>query len=49
MASAGASLYLGKPDVKELLEVKFPTLGSVASAVRNEAAYRMRSRRSHVL
>lgn len=49
IASAGARFYLGKPDVRELLEVKFPTLGSVANAVRNEVAFRSRSERSHVL
>ena len=49
IASAGARFYLGKPDVRELLEVKFPTLGSVANAVRNEIAFRRRSSRSHVL
>lgn len=49
IASAGARFYLGKPDVQELLEVKFPTLGSVASAVRNEIAFRRLSPVSHVL
>jgi MoaA/NifB/PqqE/SkfB family radical SAM enzyme len=49
IASAGARFYLGKPDVAELLEVKFPTLDAVADAVRNEVAFRRRSERSHVL
>jgi hypothetical protein len=49
IASAGARYYLGKPDVRELLEVKFPTLGSVANAARNELAFRRRSATSHVL
>ncbi len=49
IASAGARFYLGKPDVRELLEVKFPTLTSVANAVRNEAAFRMGRRSSHIL
>ena len=49
IASAGARFYLGKPDVRELLEVKFPTLSAVANAVRNEVAFRRRSATSHVL
>ena len=49
IASAGARFYLGKPDVRDLLEVKFPTLGAVANAVRNEVAFRRRRPRSHVL
>lgn len=49
IASAGARFYLGKPDVRDLLEVKFPTLGSVGRAVRNEVAFRRGSSRSHVL
>lgn len=49
IASAGARFYLGKPDQRELLEVKFPTLGAVASAVRNEIAFRARSPRSQAL
>ncbi|MCG3136171.1 MAG: Coenzyme PQQ synthesis protein E [Planctomycetes bacterium] len=49
IASAGARFYLGKPDVRELLETKFPTLGSVGRAVRNEIAFRTGSERSHVL
>ena len=49
IASAGARFYLGKPDVRELLEVKFPSLTSVANAARNEAAFRMGRSVSHVL
>ncbi len=49
IASIGARFYLGKPDVRELLEVKFPTLGSVGNALRNEIAFRARTPRSHVL
>ncbi len=49
IASVGARYYLRKPDVRELLEVKFPNLGSVHNAVRNEIAFRRRSPRSHVL
>ncbi len=49
IASVGARFYLGKPDVRELLEVKFPTLGAVGNAVRNEIAFRTASERSHVL
>lgn len=49
IASAGARFYLGKPDVRELLEVKFPTLDAVAGAVRNELAFRTRSVRAHTL
>src|SRR5688572_23571645 len=49
IASAGARFYLGKPDVRELLEVKFPTLSSVANAVRNEASFRLRRPVSSVL
>ena len=49
IAAAGARFYLGKPDVRELLEVKFPDLGAVSDAVRNEAAYLARAESSHVL
>lgn len=49
MASLGSRYYLGKPDVQELLEVKFPSLGAVGNAVRNELAYRTGSPVSHVL
>lgn len=49
IASAGARFYLGKPDVRELLEVKFPTIGSVANAVRNEVAFLRRATTSAVL
>lgn len=49
IARAGARFYLGKPDVAELLEVKFPTLGAVRDAVRNELAFRTRSESSPVL
>ena len=49
IASFGARYYLGKPDVRELLEVKFPTVDSVGHALRNEWAFRSRSRRSHRL
>lgn len=49
VASVGARLYLGKPDQQELLEVKFPTVGSAWSALRNEVAFRRRSARSPAL
>lgn len=49
IASVGARYYLGKPDVRELLEVKFPTLQSVGNALRNELAFRTGRERSHVL
>lgn len=49
IASVGARYYLGKPDVRELLEVKFPTLSSVKNAAANELAFRRGSERSHVL
>lgn len=49
IARAGARFYLGKPDVAELLEVKFPTFGAVRDAARNEAAFRRRAERSPVL
>ncbi len=40
VAGAASRFYLGKPDQRELLEVKFPTLGSVARAALNEARFR---------
>jgi MoaA/NifB/PqqE/SkfB family radical SAM enzyme len=49
IARAGARFYLGKPDVAELLEVKFPTLADVGYAARNELAYRRLAERSPVL
>jgi hypothetical protein len=49
IARAGAALYLRKPDVAELVEIKYPDLGSVRDAVRNEAAYRARSESAPVL
>ncbi len=49
IAALGARYYLRKPDVRELLEVKFPTLSSVGNALRNEAAFRLRRPTSHVL
>ena len=49
IARAGARFYLGKPDVAELLEVKFPTLGAVRDAVRNEVAFRGRTETAPVL
>lgn len=49
VASVGARWYLRKPDVRELLEVKFPHMGSVANALRNELAFRRRGALSHRL
>jgi hypothetical protein len=49
VARAGARAYLGKPDVAELLAVKYPSLGAVAGAVRNEVAFRRGAPRSAVL
>jgi hypothetical protein len=49
IARAGARFYLGKPDVAELLEVKFPTFGAVGDAVRNELAFRRSAETSPVL
>lgn len=49
IASVGARYYLGKPDVRELLEVKFPTMQAVGNALRNELAFRTGRERSHVL
>ena len=40
LASAVSRYYLRKPDLRELLEVKFPTLGSAAHAALNEAWFR---------
>jgi len=40
IASAASRYYLGKPDLRELLEVKFPTLDSVARAAMNEVYFR---------
>lgn len=40
IASAASKHYLGKPDLGELLEVKFPTLDSVARAAMNELWFR---------
>ena len=37
-----ARWYLRKPDLVELLDLKFPDLGSVARAAGNELAYRLR-------
>jgi hypothetical protein len=49
IARAGARFYLGKPDVAELLEVKFPTFGAVGDAVRNELAFRRSAETSPIL
>ena len=49
IARAGARYYLGKPDVAELLEVKFPTMAAVRHAARNEWAFRRRAETSPVL
>ena len=49
IARAGARFYLGKPDVAELLEVKFPTIGAVGDAVRNEIAFRRNAETSPIL
>jgi hypothetical protein len=49
ISRAGARFYLGKPDVSELLEVKFPTLSAVGDAVRNEMAFRRLAEVSPVL
>ena len=49
IASVGARYYLGKPDVRELLEVKFPTMQAVGNALGNELAFRTGRERSHVL
>lgn len=49
IARAGARFYLGKPDVADLLEVKYPTLSAVRDAVRNEGAFRRTSETSPVL
>jgi len=40
-----AHWYLRKPDLRELLAIKFPDLGSILAAARNEVAFRFRSRR----
>ena len=40
LAAVASRYYLGKPDLRELLEVKFPTLGSAALAAMNEARFR---------
>jgi MoaA/NifB/PqqE/SkfB family radical SAM enzyme len=49
IARAGARFYLGKPDVADLLEVKFPTMGAVSDAVRNEWAFRRGAERAPIL
>jgi radical SAM family protein/iron-sulfur cluster protein len=49
IARAGARFYLGKPDLGELLEVKYPSLPAVAEALRNEAAFRRLSPEAPVL
>ncbi len=41
-----ASHYLRKPDLAELLEVKFPDLGSIGWAALNELCFRLRLSRS---
>jgi MoaA/NifB/PqqE/SkfB family radical SAM enzyme len=45
IASVGSRFYLGKPDLRELLEVKFPTLDAVARAAANELFFRAGSER----
>ncbi len=40
IASAASTHYLGKPDLRELIEVKFPTMDSVARAAMNELWFR---------
>jgi len=45
LASAASRYYLGKPDLRELLEVKFPTLDSAARAAMNELRFRAGSER----
>ena len=45
LASAASRWYLGKPDLRELLEVKFPTLDAAARAAMNEIRFRARSER----
>jgi MoaA/NifB/PqqE/SkfB family radical SAM enzyme len=40
LAAAASRYYLRKPDLRELLEVKFPTLDSVARAAANEIWFR---------
>jgi MoaA/NifB/PqqE/SkfB family radical SAM enzyme len=42
IASTASRYYLGKPDLRELLEVKFPTLDSAARAAMNEVWFRTR-------
>jgi MoaA/NifB/PqqE/SkfB family radical SAM enzyme len=49
IARAGARFYLGKPDVAELLEVKFGSFGAVGDAVKNELAYRRLADRAPAL
>lgn len=45
LASAASRYYLRKPDLRELLEVKFPTLDSAARAAMNELRFRAGSER----
>jgi len=45
VASVASRWYLGKPDQRELLEVKFPTLDSCARAAVNELYFRAGSER----
>ena len=45
LASAASRWYLGKPDLREILEVKFPTLDAAARAAMNEIRFRARSER----
>jgi hypothetical protein len=49
IARAGATFYLGKPDVADLMELKYPTLAAVRDAVRNEGAFRGGSETAPVL
>ena len=49
VASVASRYYLGKPDLRELLEVKFPTLDSVARAALNEVWFRAGSERGRRL
>ncbi len=49
IAAVGSRYYLRKPDLRELLEVKFPTLDSVARIAWNEVLFRAGSERGGTL